>query len=184
MYPLNGNDRIFTPSELARDIVAHYRPCGRILEPCAGLDAFVRHMPGCDWCEIDRGVDFFDCTGRYDWIVTNPPYSLFTRFLQKAVEVADNVVFLSPENSWGTYKRAEILRGAGFGTVEICQVPLPPAPWPQFGVIIAATWLRRGWLGSAQHTRLPSKLWAQDGRKMRLTPTTQVMPMDSIQAQA
>ena len=180
LYPSNGNDRIFTPPELARDIVAHFRPCGRILEPAAGDCAFVRWMPGCDWCEIDRGVDFFNCAGHYDWLITNPPYSLFTRFLEKSVAVADNIVFLCPENSWGTYKRTEILRTAGFGTVEVCQVPLPPKPWPQFGVVLAATWVRRGWLGSPQKTRLPSRLWAQDGRKMRLAPNTAPTAMDGF----
>lgn len=170
-FTKNGNDRIYTPDPLARDIVAHFRPCGRILEPAAGGGAFRGAMPGCDWCEIDLNVDFFDCQGHYDWLVTNPPYSIFTRFLAKAVEVADNIVFLCPENSWGTNKRKRVLKAAGFGIVEICAVPLPPKPWPQFGVAIAATWVRRGWLGSPAYTRLPSALWSPDGsHKMATAP--------------
>lgn len=79
LLPKGGNDRVYTPDALARDIVLHFSPSGRILEPCCGGGAFLRAMPGCDWCEIDKGMDFFACTGRYDWIVTNPPYSLFRK---------------------------------------------------------------------------------------------------------
>jgi hypothetical protein len=171
IFTKNGNDRIYTPDPLALDIVRHFRPCGRILEPAAGGGAFERAMPGCDWCEIDREVDFFKCTGHYDWLVTNPPYSIFTRFLAKALDVADNIVFLCPKNSWGTTKRERILKEAGFGMVEMCAVPLPPKPWPQFGVALKATWVRRGWLGSPAYTRLPSGLWAPDGsHKMIVAP--------------
>jgi hypothetical protein len=38
----------------------------------------------------------------------------------------------------------------------------------------------RGWFGSPQRTRLPSPLWSPDGRKMRLTPTTKVMPTKKL----
>jgi hypothetical protein len=171
IFTRNGNDRIYTPDPLARDIVAHFRPCGRILEPAAGGGAFLRAMPGCDWCEFDRGVDFFKCEKHYDWIVTNPPYSILTDFLKKAVEVADNIVFLCPRNSWGITSRERILAKAKFGMVESCRVPLPPAPWPQFGLVLTATWVRRGWLGSPAYTRLPSDLWAPDGsHKMVVAP--------------
>lgn len=172
LYTNNGNDRVYTPPDLARDIVAHFKPSGRILEPAAGQGSFVQCMPGCDWCEIDYNIDFFDATGHYDWIVTNPPYSIFSEFLAHALRLADNIVFLCPENSWGTYKRSDLVAAAGFGFAEQCRVPRPLPPWPQFGMVVGATWVRRGWLGSPQSTRLPSKLWAADGRKMLLTQTT------------
>jgi len=172
LYPQNGNDRVYTPPELARDIVNHFKPCGRILEPAAGQGSFVQCLPGCDWCELDFKTDFFEATGHYDWIVTNPPYSKFSDFLAHALCLADNLLFLCPENSWGTFKRRDLVSRAGFGFVEHCQVPRPLPPWPQFGMVISATWLRRGWLGSPQSTRLPSKLWDSDGRKMLLTQAT------------
>ena len=49
-----------------------------------------------DWCEISEGKDFFDYNGKVDWIITNPPYSIFDDFLDKAFEVADNVVMFVP----------------------------------------------------------------------------------------
>lgn len=170
LLPHGGNDRIYTPDELARDMVVHFRPCGRILEPCRGGGAFVRALPACDWCEIDLGRDFFSCSKHYDWIITNPPYSIFSRFLIQSLVVADNVVFLCPVSSWFQRARERIVRNAGFGIVEICSVPVPPKPWPQFGLSLGAAWLRRGWLGSPQMTRLPSRLWAIDSDKMVAPP--------------
>jgi hypothetical protein len=163
LLPHGGNDRIYTPDLLARDIVIHFRPSGKILEPAAGGGAFLRALPGCDWCEIDKKVDFFECQQHYDWIVTNPPYSLFTKFLRKSLELADNIVFLCPINSWFQRARERAIREAGFGIVEVCHVPVPPPPWPQFGLSLGATWLRRGWMGSMASTRLPSRLWREDG---------------------
>ena len=163
LLPHGGNDRIYTPDALARDIVSHFRPAGRILEPAAGDGAFVRALPPCDWCEIDKGMDFFACRDHYDWIITNPPYSLFTRFLRKSLESADNIVFLCPISAWFQRARERAIKEAGFNIVEICRVPVPPPPWPQFGLSLAATWLRRGWLGSMSSTRLPSQLWSLNG---------------------
>jgi len=144
------------------------------LEPCCGQGAFLRALSGCDWCEIDLGRDFFDCIDHYDWIVTNPPYSIFTGFLSKTMEVADNVVFLCPINSWFQRARARLIREAHFGIVEICSVPVPPKPWPQFGLSLGAAWLRRGWLGSPQFTKLPSDLWSPAGGDKMVAPPKQV----------
>lgn len=174
VFPHGGNDRIFTPDPLARDIVAHFRPCGRVLEPCYGGGAFARALPGCDWCEIDLGRDFFDCTAHYDWIVSNPPYSIFTRFLSKAMTVADNVVFLCPINSWFQRARVRLMHEAQFGLIEICAVPVPPEPWPQLGLSLGAAWLRRGWLGSPQFTKLPSNLWSPNGGDKMVAPPNNV----------
>ena len=170
LLPHGGNDRIFTPDALACDIVSHFRPCGSILEPSAGENAFVRAVErlglSCDWCEVDHGRNFFDCTTHYDYIITNPPYSLFTRFLKHLLEVADNVVYLCPIPAWFQRARQRIIDASGFGLVEICHVPVPPPPWPQFGLTLGAAWLRRGWQGSPQFSKLPSRLWPEKGDKM------------------
>src|SRR5437016_5113358 len=77
-----GNDCLQTPPELARAIVEHFRPSGKILEPCRGDGAFTDAMPGCDWCELKLGIDFLTFTSRgYNWLVTNPPWSLLRQFL-------------------------------------------------------------------------------------------------------
>lgn len=78
----SGDDVFLTPDEMAARIVAALdpRPRGRILEPAAGGGAFVRALQPyadvLDTCEITEGRDFLACTKTYDWIVTNPPFSL------------------------------------------------------------------------------------------------------------
>ena len=45
---------------------------------------------------VGRQIDFFDWDKKVDWIITNPPYSIYDHFLQKAFSIADNVVFFVP----------------------------------------------------------------------------------------
>ncbi len=67
------------------------------LEPCRGDGVFYKLLPKPkEWCEIVQGKDFFDYRGKVDWIITNPPYSIYNIFLEKCFEVSDNVVFLCP----------------------------------------------------------------------------------------
>ena len=147
LAPKGGNDRIFTPPALAQIIVKHYRPEGRIMEPCYGEGAFVMAMPGCDWCEIDKGRDFMAANGRYDWIVTNPPWSQFRPFLKHSMRLADNIVFLSLVNALFMRARIKDMMVAGFGIKEILLLDNPPSPWPQTGFQLGATHIKRGWDG-------------------------------------
>lgn len=162
-----------TPPELCQAIVEHFRPCGRICEPCYGTGNFINAFPPgshivgfelnppedrshrliteyCDdFLKFKRPLN----TMRFDWIVTNPPYSKFRAFLLKSMEVANNVVFLCPINHLMTRARQRDIRGYGFGMVEVLEYPLPPKPWPPSGFAIGACWLRRGWTGSTHFSR-------------------------------
>ena len=91
-----GNNEIYTPYWAAEDIVKHYSPTGKILEPCKGGGVFTDLMPGCDWCEINEGKDFFDYTDKVDWIISNPPYSLIRKFVLHSFKISDNIVYLIP----------------------------------------------------------------------------------------
>lgn len=53
---------------------------------------------GVEYCEISEGRDFFDFKDKVDWIIGNPPYSIFLEFLQHSFKIADNVSFLVPTN--------------------------------------------------------------------------------------
>jgi len=104
---LNPNDVVFTPELIAQRIVEMFKPKGKILEPCKGEGAFLKFLPKDTlWCEITEGKDFFDFNDKVDWIITNPPYSNFDKFLEHSFELAENVVFLVPIakvlKSWGT----------------------------------------------------------------------------------
>lgn len=91
------SDVVYTPLDVARDVVEFFKPTGRILEPCAGDGAFLRYLPpDTDWCEIEKGRDFFACHEHYDWIVGNPPYSRFYPWMEHSFELADNIVYILP----------------------------------------------------------------------------------------
>ena len=91
-------DVVMTPDHIAREIVERFQPKGRCLDPCKGDGAFLKHMPGAEWCEIREGRDFFEWTEPVDWIVSNPPYSISNDFTRHAFTVAREIVFLIPIN--------------------------------------------------------------------------------------
>jgi len=93
---LDKKDIVYTPDWVARDMVDFFKPTGRILEPSAGDGAILKYLPGADWCEIEQGRDFFAVTEHYDWIFGNPPYSVFSRWLGRSMEIADNILYLIP----------------------------------------------------------------------------------------
>jgi len=166
LIPKGGNDRIYTPDYLADQIVRHFEPSGRILEPARGGGAFFRAIKAYtgrepDWCEVDPAVlppgeaprDFLwlDLHNRYDWIITNPPYSILLAFLKKALELSDNVLFLCGATVPGWTSKARAVYGAGFGLREIYRVPTPDE-WlkknggpGKFGYGLAAIHWQRDW---------------------------------------
>lgn len=143
IIPLHGgNDCINTPIYLCRAIVKHFRPTGKILEPCKGSGNFLKIMPKADWCEITKGKDFLTISGHWDWIITNPPYSKYRAFLNKAMEIADNIVFLQLVNA--TFYRARLrdMWKAGFGIKEIWCIDTPKE-FPQFGFQMGCVYYKR-----------------------------------------
>ncbi len=93
---LDRKDVVYTPDWVARDMVDFFKPTGRILEPAAGDGAILKYLPGADWCEIEKGRDFYAVMEHYDWIISNPPYSVFADWLRASFVVADNIVYLAP----------------------------------------------------------------------------------------
>lgn len=69
-----------------------------MLDPCKGPGAFLKWMPGAEWCEVREGRDFYAWRKPVDWIVSNPPYSIFSDFLRHSFTVAENIVYLIPIN--------------------------------------------------------------------------------------
>jgi len=97
--PVLPADIVFTPDFVSSYIVKFINPIGKCLDPCKGDGAFLKYLPvDSDYCEINEGKDFFDYNDKVDWIIGNPPYSIFESFLRKSFEIADNVSFLVPTN--------------------------------------------------------------------------------------
>jgi len=149
----NGNDKIYTPDSVALNIVKHFNPQGRLLEPCRGRGAFTKAMPIADWFEIDDGKDFFTAEGHWDWIITNPPYSIYRQFMNKCFDVADNVVFLQLINATFYKARLSDLKDKGFGIQEIVCTDTP-REFPQFGFQMGCVHYKRGYLGDIKFSKL------------------------------
>lgn len=154
LVPKGGNDIVYTPGALALSIITHFKPSGRICEPCKGNGAFTQHLPDCDWWEIQEGRDFLTCSESYDWIVTNPPWSKLRPFLRKSLEVSDNIVFLCLVNAFFMKARQRDLGEFGFGMKEILFVPTPSKPWPQTGFSLGAVHIQRGYIGDLKLSQL------------------------------
>ena len=97
--PVLPADIVYTPIHVSKNIIDFLKPSGKCLDPCKGDGAFYNYLPeGADFCEIREGKDFFNCADKYDWVIGNPPYSIFEDFLRKGFQIADNVSYLLPTN--------------------------------------------------------------------------------------
>ena len=101
-------DVVFTPPEIARAIVAHFKPSGKMLDPCKGDGVFLDFMNGADYCEIQEGIDFFEYEKKVDWIISNPPYSVYSEWLRHSFKIAENIVYLIPINK--AFNSSKMLR--------------------------------------------------------------------------
>ncbi len=92
-------DIVYTPVHVSKHIIDWLNPKGKCLDPCKGDGAFYNYMPADkDYCEITEDKDFFNYNKKVEWVIGNPPYSIFEEFLQKGFEIADNVSYLVPTN--------------------------------------------------------------------------------------
>lgn len=142
---VNKNDVVFTPDWLAQRICSMFEISGRVLEPCSGEGAFLKYLPlDTIWCEITEGKNYYDFNEKVDWIVTNPPYSDFNRFLEHSFYLADNIVLLVPVakmmKSMGTLKQI-----FAYGGIVSCHfLSGGQAEFP-FGFPIGIYYLKRGY---------------------------------------
>ncbi len=99
------------------------------------------------WCEISEGVDFFSMHEKVDWIVSNPPYSIFDKWLDHSLTIGDHIVYLIPVNKLlSSLKKLRKVYAFGgiahiryYGTGRDAGFP--------FGFPVGAVYLRRGYNG-------------------------------------
>ena len=92
-------DIVYTPDYVSKHIIDFLSPEGLCLDPCKGDGAFYKYLPkGSDYCELREDKDFFWYDRKVDWVIGNPPYSIFEDFLKKAFEISENVSYLVPTN--------------------------------------------------------------------------------------
>jgi hypothetical protein len=145
---LNPSDVVYTPDWVARDMVEYFQPNGRILEPCAGDGVFLKYLPaGTEWCEIEKGRDFFQWQEPVDWIVGNPPYSTSYEWFNHSFSLSDNIVYLIPLHKCFTSDRAiRTIRAYG-GIKEVMYYGKGREIQFDFGTAMGAVHFQRGYHG-------------------------------------
>ena len=140
-------DVVLTPDAIAADIIAHFKPSGRILDPCRGAGAFWNKMPGAEWCESREGRDFFAWYEPVDWIVSNPPYSIFSEWLEHSLKISPEIVYLIPlAKIFNSEPRLRSIMHTG-GLVETRHYGSGTSCGFPFGFPCGAVHIKRGYRG-------------------------------------
>ena len=148
-----ANDVVMTPIQTAEKILDYYKPTGKLLEPCRGDGAFFNLMENADYCEISEGLDFFDYNTKVDWIITNPPFSIFDAFLLHSFEIADNVVFFCPLNKvFKSQKLDKEIHKYG-GIAEVMHLGGGGKHGFPFGFPVGCIYYKRDYTGPIKYTR-------------------------------
>jgi len=128
-----------------------------LLDPFAGGDAFFAQYPdGCesDWCEIQRGRDFFKHKDPCDWIITNPPFSQLARTLEHTTSLCrKGFAYVLPSFAVTT-PRLRKLAHAGFNIHSVVYFE-PPRSWAG-GFQMVLLIMHRGPASSARMLDQPS----------------------------
>jgi hypothetical protein len=157
-----ANDIVFTPNRVAKDIVRYfdteYDITGKVLDPFKGDGVFYRNFLYCvagsvknSYCgyDITEGHDFFEEHRKFDWIVSNPPYSTFTKVLEHSMELADNIVYLIPVNKI-TSSAGRVRRILEWGGIPEIRIYEPKDCGFPFGFALGAVYLKRGYRGDTR----------------------------------
>ena len=92
------NDFYSTPDVAVKALLKHEKFTGKGLEPACGKGAiskFFKNIESMDLYNYEygkSGVDFLKTTKQYDYIITNPPYSLATEFVVHSLKLAKKKV--------------------------------------------------------------------------------------------
>ena len=92
------NDVIYTPKPVAEVMIkmCNIQSDDKVLDCSKGGGVFYDNLPECDksYCEITEDIDYFEATGKYDLIIGNPPYSLWSKWLDKTTELTDKFCYI------------------------------------------------------------------------------------------
>ena len=108
-----------------------------VLDPCYGpTGVFYNNFPTNVkkyWCEIERGIDFFEDKHRYHWVVGNPPYSQLDKWLKKTYTMCDAFIYIIGVMNF-TPKRLQDTLNEGYSLVEMVLVDVKE--WPGCSLIL------------------------------------------------
>ena len=120
----NANDVFMTPVALVTTHLEYIAPLVRegdkLLEPFCGSGNYLTAMEQkwrenrVDWCEISRGRDFFEYGGEVEVILSNPPYSIIDKVLEKSVSLNPRIISYLIGYGNVTAKRLEYMELNGY----------------------------------------------------------------------
>ena len=98
-YKLNPSDVFHTHPKVAKIMIemCDIKPTDTVLDPCRGDNkVFYNNFPECkkEYCEITENKDFFEYNKKVDWIIGNPPYSLWNKWLNHTMELTDKFCYI------------------------------------------------------------------------------------------
>jgi len=150
------NDVVMTPNKSAIKIIKHFKPEGSILEPCRGEGTFYNNFTNedKDWCEISEGKDFLQYNKKVNWIITNPPFSIFDEFLIHSFKIADNIVFFCPLNKvFKSIKIDQEIHNYG-GIKEVIHMGSGGMHKFPFGFVVGCIYYKKDYTGPIEYTRM------------------------------
>lgn len=149
---LDPRDVVYTPDWVARDMVDYFKPTGKILEPCAGDGVFLNYLPDAEWCEIEKGIDFFAWSKPVDWMVGNPPFSIMNKWLEHSFIAAANVLYLMPMNKpFNSVYRMKII--LAYGNIRAIRAYGHGSLFGMdYGFAVGAFWFQRDYKGMTEIT--------------------------------
>lgn len=86
-----------------------------VLDPCTGRKALVKEYDNVNWTLLDIEpetddtvkadfLEYYFGAKKFDLVVCNPPFKLKKEFANKCMQLADNVIFISPLNAIPFYE--------------------------------------------------------------------------------
>ena len=153
----NKNDKCMTPHKIAERL-CNLLPVGMLdscLDPFCGDGAFIDSFTSLDndWCEIDLGRDFFKYHRKVDWIISNPPYSIFDAVLDHSFEIADNVAYLVPLSKIFS-SMGRIRKWQAYGNIKAIWILSASKCGFPFGFPAAFVWWQKGYKDETKITTL------------------------------
>ena len=119
----NANDIIYTPKPVALTLIemCDLKEGDKVLDPCYGGGVFYQNLPDYvskEWCEIEKGKDFFEYNERVDCIIGNPPFSIWKKWLEHTIKLTDKFAYVMNSNNL-THMRLEMLKQKNYGITKL-----------------------------------------------------------------
>lgn len=114
----NRNDFYQTPFSMTQQLLDNFHISlnSRVLEPSCGKGAIVdvllnNGIQSVEYSDLSHGIDFLEMSEdrKYNYVITNPPFSISDKFIEKAMRIANVGIFLLPLNYLHGKKRYDSL---------------------------------------------------------------------------